>query len=203
MYTERSRRNLEGVHSDLQRVFWETPVVAGYEMCVTEGLRSVERQVELLKKGASTTSNSRHFGPVGHAFDFAMFSEGEFIKTVNPAYRKQWHAFARTAKRLGIDAEWGGDWASIEDGTHVQLSWAAYPLQKNPKTEKNSKTIAAAASVPIVTILPDIVGAFESVVGKFSFLSETSLDVTRVGLALLIAAFIINERFKNIKREGV
>ncbi|MBT8115846.1 MAG: M15 family metallopeptidase, partial [Arenicella sp.] len=122
---QRTKRNLVGVHRALQIVVERTPVVPGYQMCVTEGLRDMQRQAELLKTGASTTMNSRHL--TGHAFDFAMFDNkkappDDFVKKIDPAYREQWKLFREIAAALDIEIVWGGNWSSIADGTHVQLS---------------------------------------------------------------------------------
>ena len=205
---QRTAANLVGVHRDLQTVFLNTPVVPGYQMCATEGLRTVERQAELLAKGASKTMNSRHFGPVGHAIDFAMFDpslppDKDFVEEVDPAYRAQWKLFKQTADRLGVDLEWGGDWPGIKDGTHIQLSWKAYPLLAKPKTVSNSKTIAAAITGIPVTVLPEIATKVGSLTDSLDFLESKWIVVIQIVLTLGILAFIIHERRTKIMREGV
>lgn len=123
----RSRKNLEGVHPDLvavmERVFVALegrPDKLG--AVVTEGRRSMERQAQLVRAGASRTMNSRHI--TGHAVDLAA--------TVAGAVRWDWPLYVRLAEvvraqALGIPIVWGGSWKSFPDGPHFELERLAYP----------------------------------------------------------------------------
>lgn len=125
----RSFARLSGVHPDLVRVI--TAAAAAYEQqypgCnveVSEGLRTPARQAELVKAGASQTQNSRHL--TGHAVDLYVAVNGEA--------RWDWPLFSRLAAvvkaeaaKAGVMLEWGGDWKTLKDGPHFQLSRKGYP----------------------------------------------------------------------------
>jgi len=64
----RSIRKLEGVHPDLVRLAHAAS--EGMSIIVTEGLRTPEKQAQLVKAGASQTLRSRHL--TGHAVDLAQ-----------------------------------------------------------------------------------------------------------------------------------
>ena len=57
-FSKKSKENLSGVDPVLKMLF--TEVVKHFDCSVTEGLRSLERQKELVKKGASKTLKSKH-----------------------------------------------------------------------------------------------------------------------------------------------
>lgn len=126
----RSLQRLEGVHPLLVDVvklaIQRTPV----DFTVVEGLRTAERQRELVAKGASQTQNSLHLRQAdgyGRAVDLAPL-----VGRAIPWDR--WQAFAdladvvkSCAAELGVPVEWGGDWRTLKDGPHFQLprGWKA------------------------------------------------------------------------------
>ena len=61
---------LEGVHPDLVKVVHRAAALSDIDFTVLEGLRTVARQKQLVKAGASKTMNSRHI--TGHAVDLAV-----------------------------------------------------------------------------------------------------------------------------------
>ena len=90
----------------------------GYPIIVTEGVRTKERQAELVKAGASQTLNSRHL--TGHAVDLAVKVGGQVVWT--------WHIYAKLgafvkekSQSLGIPVIWGGDFKTLRDGPHFEL----------------------------------------------------------------------------------
>lgn len=122
--SKRSIGRLEGVHPDLVQVVMEAIRITSVDFTVLEGLRSVDRQRELVAKGASTTMNSRHI--TGHAVDLGAYVDGE-IRWDWPLYHKIADAVLEAAKNQSVDLEWGGHWKSFPDGPHFQLSWEKYP----------------------------------------------------------------------------
>lgn len=121
---ERSVSRLQGVHEDLVKVVEIAAADDDIDFIVTEGLRSMKRQRELLAHGATTTLKSRHL--TGHAVDLAV--------TINGVVHWDWPLYARLAEHMkkaaakaGVPIEWGGDWRSFKDGPHFQLPWAKYP----------------------------------------------------------------------------
>jgi len=121
---DRSRKRLEGVHPDLVAVVLGAAQITEVDFIVTEGLRTKERQEQLVRAGASKTLKSRHL--TGHAVDLAA-KVGNEVRWDWPLYHKLASAMKDSAATLGIEIEWGGDWKSFPDGPHFQLPWATYP----------------------------------------------------------------------------
>ena len=122
--SERSLRKLEGVHPDLVKVVKRAIEITEIDFAVTEGLRTKQRQEELVKAGASKTMKSRHL--TGHAVDLAAVVGSE-IRWDWPLYQKIANAVKKAAYELDVPIEWGGDWKSFKDGPHFQLTWEEYP----------------------------------------------------------------------------
>ena len=123
MLNTRSLTALKGVHGDLVRVVKRAAELSPTPFIITEGLRTVERQKELVAKGASKTMNSRHL--TGHAIDFVPVVGGQ-ITWKWPAFKPVADASKRAAQELGIQIEWGGDFRTFKDGPHIQLSHKVY-----------------------------------------------------------------------------
>lgn len=121
---QRSLDRLNGVHPDLVKVVKRAIQLTPIDFTVTEGLRTVERQKQLVAAGASQTMKSRHI--TGHAVDLAALIDGE-VRWDWPLYAKIAKAMKDAAAELGVAIEWGGDWKSLKDGPHFQLTWKAYP----------------------------------------------------------------------------
>lgn len=120
----KSLGRLAGVHPRLQAVVKLAIQMTPVDFAVLEGLRTVERQRELLRAGASTTMRSRHLS--GHAVDLGAIVDGQ-VRWDWPLYYRIAPAVKAAALQLGVPIEWGGDWESFKDGPHWQLPWAEYP----------------------------------------------------------------------------
>jgi len=123
-FSERSLRNLKEVHQDLQCLMHEAIKITPIDFGVIEGLRTVSRQKQLLKAGATTTMRSRHL--TGHAVDVAVFVNGK-IQWDWPLYESLSVYIKETAQKINVPIEWGGDWKTFKDGPHYQLPWQKYP----------------------------------------------------------------------------
>lgn len=121
--SEKSKRKLEGVHPDLINVVEEAIKVTEVDFTVGEGLRSLDRQKELVASGKSTTMKSRHL--TGHAVDLWALKDSK-VSWEWELYEKIASAMKAAATSLEIHIEWGGDWKSFKDGPHFQLSWKDY-----------------------------------------------------------------------------
>lgn len=133
--SRRSEARLVGVHPDLVAVVRRAIQITEVDFGVLEGVRTLERQRELVAKGASQTMNSRHL--TGHAVDLfawapdrlgrpgasweaehykeianAMFAAAGNVRTILPG---GWS--------VGVHIEWGGHWRWFKDLTHFQLPW--------------------------------------------------------------------------------
>ncbi len=126
-YSNRSLRNLKGIHPDLRRVIDRALQDSPLDFIVIEGLRTKARQAQLVASGASQTMNSRHI--TGHAVDLLTIGpDGPAFDW--PLYHKLGPAVKAAARAEGVDIEWGGDWRTFKDGPHFQLSHEAYPASE-------------------------------------------------------------------------
>lgn len=126
---------LKGVHPDLVRVVmrcakdWKDDQ---FMFGITCGIRTLEEQKILVKKGASKTLKSRHIPTpdgYGHAVDVVAYIDGA-VRWDWPLYDKISKAMKAAAKAEKVPIEWGGDWTSFKDGPHYQLPWDSYPGTK-------------------------------------------------------------------------
>jgi peptidoglycan LD-endopeptidase CwlK len=128
-FDARAERNLMGVHLDLVRIARRAREISAVPFTITEGVRTLERQRQLVAKGASQTLRSRHIpgaNGLAHAIDVAALVGGT-VRWDWPLYERISIAFKQAARELNIPIEWGGDWRSFKDGPHYQLPWAQYP----------------------------------------------------------------------------
>lgn len=151
--SQKSLNLLKGVHPDLVKVIKRAIEITDVDFVVIEGLRTLDRQKELLKKGATTTLNSRHL--TGHAVDIAPIVGGK-VSWDWPLYHKLAKAVKQAAKEVKVPIEWGGDWKSFKDGPHWQLPFKQYPKTQvasvvdlspvhAPETDAQAHTKALAA----------------------------------------------------------
>ena len=119
----RSYKRLEGVHPDLVRVVERAIAITEVDFVVLEGLRTKERQAQLLKAGASRTMNSRHI--TGHAVDLGAWV-GKEVRWDWPLYAKIATAMKQSATELIVPIVWGGDWRTFKDGPHFELDRRKY-----------------------------------------------------------------------------
>ena len=124
MLGDRSLQALAGVHPDLIAVVLRAAQNTAQPFIVTEGVRSRERQIELVKAGRSRTLNSRHC--VGMACDLAVLLPDGGVSWERGQYKYLALSVKAAAHELGIPVECGADWAWF-DGPHVELARASYP----------------------------------------------------------------------------
>lgn len=124
---QRSLSRLEGVHPDLVRVVKKAAALSDIDFIVLEGLRTVDRQKQLVSQGASKTMNSRHI--TGHAVDLAPMIAGE-VRWDWPLYHKLAKIVKSAAADEKVPLQWGGDWRAFKDGPHWELPWKFYPKEK-------------------------------------------------------------------------
>jgi len=101
---KRSRSRLKGVDSRLVNVLNE--VCKYFDITVIEGLRSQERQNELVAQGKSKTKFGKHVQ--GKAVDIAPYP-------IDWKARDDFHYLGGfvlgIASQMGINIRWGGDWS--------------------------------------------------------------------------------------------
>lgn len=118
IFSERSNSKLEGVDERLIRVATLALQLSPVDFGITEGVRTLERQKELVKAGASRTLKSKHLE--GKAIDVVAYVGGK-VAWDWPLYEKIAKAFKQAADELDVKITWGGNWATFKDGPHFQL----------------------------------------------------------------------------------
>lgn len=121
-----STKRLIGVHPHLVRGMTRALNEAPFPFRVIDGVRTVERQKELVRIGASKTMRSRHLN--GHAVDIVPLVDLDRDGKLETEELFSWPLIRQLApvvkaafKAEGIPIEWGGDWKSFKDGPHWQL----------------------------------------------------------------------------------
>mgnify|MGYP003146462433 FL=1 len=103
-FGKRSRERLRGVDSRLINVL--NKVVKYFDVTVIEGVRSQDRQNELVAQGKSKTKFGKHVE--GKAVDIAPYP-------IDWQSRDDFHYLGGfvlgVASEMGIDIRWGGDWS--------------------------------------------------------------------------------------------
>jgi peptidoglycan L-alanyl-D-glutamate endopeptidase CwlK len=137
---QRSLNRLEGVHPDLVRVVKKAAALSDLDFTVLEGLRTVERQKQLVNQGASRTMNSRHI--TGHAVDLAPMIGGK-VSWDWPLYHRLAEVMRAASLNEKVPIRWGGTWKllsaiegpitakilsrSFPDGPHFEIDPKKYP----------------------------------------------------------------------------
>jgi len=123
-FSKRSLNNLKGVHPHLIEIMMRAIEITEIDFMVIEGLRTKERQAELVKAGASWTMNSRHI--TGHAVDIVPLLGGE-VRWDWPIFYKLAPYIKAAARDCRHPITWGGDWKKFRDGPHWELPRSKYP----------------------------------------------------------------------------
>ena len=121
-FGKRSKDRLKGVNPKLVNILNE--LIKIMDVTIIEGLRTEERQKELLAQGKSKTKYSKHLE--GKAVDLAPYP-------IDWEDRERFHYMGGMlrgiAKQLNINIRWGGDWDSdgeiadnsFDDLVHIEL----------------------------------------------------------------------------------
>lgn len=124
-----SLSNLSGVHPDLVRVVKRAITITKIDFGVTEGLRTYERQMEMLSRGKSKTKHSKHLMQAdgySHAVDlYCRDNKG------NVTWKYEWfrlviQAMFTAAIIEGVMIKAGGLWRTFQDSPHFELDLTDY-----------------------------------------------------------------------------
>lgn len=131
-FSDRSRRELEGVHPDLVRLVERALELTTVDFIVWDGIRTEEEQAEYVRTGASKTMDSRHLH--GLAVDLVPFVGKPRWEW--PLCFQVAEAVRQAADALGQPIVWGGTWARL-DGTieHPQVLRARHSGWDGPHFE--------------------------------------------------------------------
>ena len=112
--SQRSLDRLEGVKPDLVKVVKRAIELTTVDFGVIEGVRTEERQKELVAKGASKTMKSKHLD--GNAVDLMVYVDGRGCWELN-LYDEVADAMRTAAIEEGVPIRWGCAWHidNIED----------------------------------------------------------------------------------------
>lgn len=117
---KRSEDNLRGVHEALQRIVRRAIQITKQDFTVIEGLRTRERQTQLVKEGFSKTMDSKHL--VGRAVDIIPYPiPKDWGEYKNQQWKDIADAMKTAAREQGIRLIWGGDWRSFVDKPHYEI----------------------------------------------------------------------------------
>src|SRR5262245_17364162 len=123
---------LDGVHPQLIIAIGQIQAAMkalGYEIRVTDGLRTEAEQVALFAQGRTKpghivthadgiehkSNHQAHADGFGHAVDCCFVVNG----VLSWAETNPWGLYGSMAKALGL--KWGGDFLSLKDRPHVEL----------------------------------------------------------------------------------
>lgn len=141
-FSRRSLDNLKNVHPDLVKVMTEAIKDSPCDFTIVCGLRTTKEQQEIYAKGrtkpgpkVTNADGVRHLSNhqdeadgkkdgLGSAVDLYPYFDGKVQvnhKDTIPKLKIIAAHIEATAKRLGIDIEWGGRWTKLIDYPHVQL----------------------------------------------------------------------------------
>lgn len=114
----RDMKRLEGVKPELVAVVERAAELTAAPFNVAEGVRTIERQRQLLALGKSRTMQSKHI--TGEAVDLYPLTQDR--KAVDwKGVDRLADVMKEAAKELNIKIQWGGDWKQFIDKPHFEL----------------------------------------------------------------------------------
>lgn len=195
-WSKRSKRNLRGIHPDLRRVMDRALAESPLDFIVIEGLRSADRQREMVAKGASQTMKSRHL--TGHAVDLLPIGpDGPAFDW--PLYHQLAPAVKAAAEAEGVAVDWGGDWQNFKDGPHFELDRSAYPTTEwrtgdPPPKRRTSPAQTGSVQASAVTMASGAGTALSAVSGLDSVAQYIVLVFA--GVIVLAGVYILRDRLE-------
>ena len=119
-----SRRKIDTLHEDLQTVLNEAITTSKIDFCVYCGSRGEKEQNAAFNAGKSQLQYpaSQHNKDPSMAFDFAPYNnKSPHIRWEDEeSFKKVAKHILKTAKKMEIKLEWGGDWENFVDMPHIQ-----------------------------------------------------------------------------------
>jgi peptidoglycan LD-endopeptidase CwlK len=196
-FSARSINNMNGIHPDLRRVLDRALKDSPLDFVVIEGLRTPERQKQLVATGASQTLNSRHI--TGHAVDLLPIGPNGKGAFDWPLYDRLGPAVKEAAAKEGVAIVWGGDWKKFKDGPHFELDRKVYPAddwtsKAKPPVARTSTTQSTTVQASVVQIASGA-GASIAAIGALDGTAQIVV-VGFVCVMMLAALWIWKERLK-------
>ncbi len=130
IFSQRSENNLIGVNPLLVKIAYRALAISTVDFAVTEGVRTLKKQKENVKKGVSKTLNSRHL--TGDAIDILP-------SAIKPGMEWQAHffepvlmAFKQAAEEEGVILRFGKNWKS-DPSLPIETRFPDYPHIEIPR----------------------------------------------------------------------
>ena len=126
IFGRNSRAELVGVHAHLVMLVSEALYTSPVDFSVFDGRRTFVEQRKLVDNGKSWTMNSRHL--TGHAVDLVPYINGRLTWQDIEAFQVIGQHMKQAAERHKIALVWGalqkygGDWYTVNDMAHFELS---------------------------------------------------------------------------------
>ena len=139
-----SRAKLVGVHPDLIRVVETAIIRTDVDFGISEGVRTLARQQELVASGASQTLHSRHLAKldptlgtvVGYAVDLVAYV-GATLRWDWPLYFQLAGAMQQAALECDVSVVWGGVWdREMAEYTDPQTEVARYVARREARHKR-------------------------------------------------------------------
>lgn len=134
---DKSAARIRGLHPVLMAgatALIERSYVRGISILITQGMRTIAEQNALYAQGRSkpgpivtNAKGGTSYHNYGLAFDFALLlPDGQTIswdmnRDGDKDKTADWREVVQEAKELGL--EWGGDWTSFKDYSHLQMTF--------------------------------------------------------------------------------
>ncbi|MEK4499998.1 M15 family metallopeptidase [Bacillus sp. FSL R12-0069] len=134
-YHERNVRNLNQLADNTKAAafkWYQYCIDNGIEVLIYETIRTIEKQREYVRDGASQTMSSYHL--VGQALDFVPIKSNG-TEDWGGYNKEPWASAIRYAKNIGF--EWGGDWKGFVDSPHLQWNYKGYGTDTFGKVAQN------------------------------------------------------------------
>ena len=122
----RCELRMAGVHEDLVRVVRNAAGRgARFQVTADGGVRTLERQRQLLAEGKTKTLNSRHL--TGHAVDVVPLDDAGNVSWAWSLFFPLADAFRAASIAEGVPLVWGGAWGQLmQDYATAKAGQAAY-----------------------------------------------------------------------------
>ena len=132
--SSRCELRLAAVHEDLVRVV-RNAAEGGARFRVVEGMRTPERQRQLVAEGKSQTMDSRHL--TGHAVDVAPLDGEGNVSWAWSLFFPLADAFRAASIAEGVPIVWGGAWGQLmSDYANSKVGQAAYVARMREQGRK-------------------------------------------------------------------
>ena len=165
-FNARSKALLEGVNPTLAELMTAVEAQHPDSFEIGEGMRTRDRQAQMVAEGKSQTMNSKHLG--GNAVDIAIED-----------YRPLADTAKAVAAQMGIpNFVWGGDWRTLKDGVHFQVGGPPMPPGEGGSVSAGGVPLSFGADTPAVQD-PSAMG----LASMFGTGGPGGLDLGSLGLA--------------------